>query len=161
MTPSARSAQARRELDRKFRHLTDSVLLARPRTGWIRAIRQALGMSQSVLGDRLGTSPGAVSQLEHAELDGRVTIAKLREAASALNCTLVYSFVPNTPLEEIVKRQALRIATEQLAYVSETMSLEDQSISPDRQPDLLESHANELITKGAIWQRPKGRRPNP
>src|SRR5580698_7901120 len=105
MRPAERAAQARRELDRKFAAAQLEPIQARPRSGWIRAIRGALGMSQAVLAERLGISPAAVNKLEHAEIHGGITTSKLAEAAGALDCTLVDALVPNSTLVRTVRTQ--------------------------------------------------------
>jgi len=149
MQPGERSAQARREIDRRFRDA--DVKLIRPRSGWIRAVRGALGMSQQVLGTRLGISRAAVAKLERAELGGGITIAKLSELAGALDCTLVYAFVPNTSLEETVQRQARRVAAKRLGYVATTMALEDQDIGARRRDEHLETYARGLVANNDLW----------
>jgi len=152
MRKSERAAQARRELDRKFGAAHLEPIVARPRSGWIRAVRGALGMSQSALGARLGISSPAVTKLEHAELAGGITLAKLAEVASALDCSLVYVLVPNTTIEETVQSQAQRMAVSALGYAGRTMALEAQGIYPDRQRESVQRFAQELIAGGELWQ---------
>jgi predicted DNA-binding mobile mystery protein A len=154
MQPSERAAQARRELDRKFGTTDLEPIRARPRSGWIRAIREALGMSQGVLARRIGISPAAVSNLEHAELHGGITVSKLEEVAAALNCTLVYALIPRSTLEQTVLDQARSVAVETFRYAARTMELEDQGISGIRQRAAIERHAQELVRSGDIWGTP-------
>lgn len=156
MQPSERAAQARRELDRKFDAADLEPIQARPRSGWIRAIRGALGMSQAVLAGRLGVSPAAVNKLEHAELQGGITTAKLAEVASALDCTLVYALVPNTTLEQTVRTQARALAARLLGYAARTMALEAQDIDDDRQREAVERHAQQLVASGSLWRPRRG-----
>ncbi len=151
MTRAERAAQARRELDRKFAGANVEALRARPRAGWIRAIRGALGMSQRALAERLGIAPSSAAGLERSELDGGITVGKLTEVARALDCTLVYALVPNTSLEETVQTQALRVAAEALRYVGTTMELEDQGVDPERLADQLESEAQRVIAANRQW----------
>jgi len=158
MQRSERSAQARRELDRKFAASELEPLRARPRSGWIAAVRGALGMSQAVLADRLGISGPAVNRLEHAEVQGGITIAKLDQVARALDCTLVYGLVPNSTLEETVLAQATSEATALLGYAARTMALEDQGIDDDHQGEAVDRYARELVAKGNVW-RTTGARP--
>jgi predicted DNA-binding mobile mystery protein A len=152
MKKSERSSQARRELDRKFSAADLEPVRALPRSGWIRAIRAALGMSQAVLAERLGVSSAAVNKLEHAELRGGVTIAKLAEVAAALDCSLVYALVPNSTLEQAVMTQARKVATETLGYVGRTMALEAQGIDDDRQHEAIERYAQHLAESGNVWR---------
>lgn len=159
MRKSESAAQARRELDRKFADLKRDPIPARPRSGWIRAIRRALGMSEAVLAQRLGVSAAAVNKLEHAELHGGITIAKLAEVAAALDCRLVYALAPNQSLETTVKRQARERAQQLLGYAARTMALEAQDIDRDRQAEAVDRHADELVARGEVWrERQKGRR---
>lgn len=158
MRPSERAAQARRELDRKFAAAELEPIRTPPRSGWIRAIRGALGMSQAVLAERLGVSAAAVNKLEHAEVHGGITTAKLAEVAAALDCTLVYALVPRSTLEQAVLTQARAMAEEVLGYAARTMALEAQEIEGDRQREAVDRYTQELVAKGSIWREAPGRR---
>ena len=152
MQRGEKAAQARRELDRKFDTANLGPIKARPRSGWIRAIRGALGMSQAVLAERLGVSSAAVNKLERAELHGGITTGKLAEVASALDCTLVYALVPNSTLEQTVSTQARTVAAQALGYASRTMALEAQDIDEGRQREAVERYAEQLIGSGKLWR---------
>jgi len=152
MKRSERSSQTRREIDRRFRQSDIAAMRIRPHSGWIRAIRTALGMSQASLASRLAISGAAVAKLEGAELDGGITLAKLTEVAAALDCTLVYAIVPNSSLEDTVQRQARSVAAARLGYVANTMALEDQRVAADRQADYLEVYSRDLIARNEIWR---------
>jgi predicted DNA-binding mobile mystery protein A len=154
---SDRATQARRELDRKFSAANLRSIDARPRSGWIRAIRGALGMSQAVLAERLGVSSAAVNKLERAELHGGITTAKLAQVASALDCTLVYALVPNSTLQRTVETQARAVAAQTLGYAARTMALEAQEIDDARQSDAVERYAQELLANGNPWRAAQSR----
>ena len=109
-------------------------------------------MSQAALGRGMGVSAAAVSKLEHAEIGGGITIAKLAEVAASLDCTLVYALVPNGSLESIVERQARRVAARRLGYVASTMALEGQAVDADRLADHLDVYVRELIDRGDLWR---------
>jgi predicted DNA-binding mobile mystery protein A len=109
-------------------------------------------MSQAVLASRLGVSSAAVNKLEHAELDGGITIAKLSQVAAALDCSLVYALVPNTSLEGTVGAQARKRAEGWLGYANRTMALEAQEVAEDRLPEALDRYAQELIDSGRLWR---------
>ena len=100
-----------------------------PPKGWIRAIRDALGMTAKQLANRLGVAQQAVAHIEKGELAGSVTIKTMRRIAESLDCVFVYGFVPRISLEETVSRQAKKIAAQRLSRVSQTMSLENQALS--------------------------------
>jgi predicted DNA-binding mobile mystery protein A len=148
------SVQARRELDRKFTEASLSPIMTRPHSGWVRAIRSALGMSQAALAKRLGVAQSNIAQLERAELLSTVTLNRLAEVAAALDCTLVYALVPNSTLEDTVQRQARRIAIRQLNYTGTTMNLEDQGIEEDALDQFTADYTRELVAKGGLWNDP-------
>src|SRR5580692_513812 len=152
MQRSEKAAQARRELDRKFDAADFASVEARPRSGWIRAVRGALGMSQAVLADRLGVSRAAVNKLERAELHGGITVGKLSEVASALDCTLVYALVPNSTLERTIMARAQTVAEQVLGYAARTMALEAQDIDDDRQNEAVARYAQNLVAGGNPWR---------
>jgi predicted DNA-binding mobile mystery protein A len=160
MRRAERAAQARRELDRKFSAAQLEPIAAPPRSGWIRAIRGALGMSQAVLAERLGVTGSAVNQLERAELHGGITTGKLAEVARALDCTLVYALVPNSTLEQTITAQAETAAAELLGYAARTMALEDQAIDERQRRDAVQRYAQKLVTSGNPWGIARGRRPS-
>lgn len=152
MTKAERAEQARRELDRKFEDTMLEAIRVRPRTGWIHAIRGALGMSQADLARKLGITAEAVNKLEHAEVPGGITINKLSQVARALDCTLVYALVPNTSLEQTVLTQARIEASSVLGYTARTMALEDQAIDNDRHLAAIDRFAREIVNSGRQWK---------
>ena len=119
--------RGRKRLDARLVPLNDERrrLLVPPK-GWIRAVRDALGMSGVQLGKRLEVSPQTVEAMEKSEAAGTIQLNTLKRAAEALDCTLVYALVPKTSLENTVNNRARQIATAALARVSHTMKLEDQ-----------------------------------
>jgi predicted DNA-binding mobile mystery protein A len=109
-------------------------------------------MSQGALAKRLGIAQSNVAQLERAEVSGGVTLARLAEAAQALDCTLVYALVPNSSLEDTVQRRAREIAARQLRYTETTMELEDQGIGEDALNEFTSEYTQELIASGRLWR---------
>ena len=107
--------------------------VAPPPTGWIKAIRNAIGMSMLQLGNRLSITKQSVQDIERREKDGSVTIKALREAARALDMQLVYGFVPNDgSLELLIERKAQELATKIVMRTNNTMKLEDQENTKQR-----------------------------
>jgi predicted DNA-binding mobile mystery protein A len=128
---SANAARARRHLDKRFTDFGSIQKFVSPPRGWIRAVRDALGMTAADLGRRMGVSQAAVAQFEKSEKDGSITVKTLRSAAEALDCTLIYALVPRTSLDDLMMERASIIADEQLARTHHTMSLENQALLPD------------------------------
>lgn len=121
------TALARKQLDKRLAPLRTTKLALPPR-GWLRAIREALGMTTRQLAARMKVAPSRISTIEQAEVSGTTTIKTLREAAAALDCTFVYAFVPNQPLEEILRDRAARKAALDVARLDHTMRLENQAL---------------------------------
>jgi predicted DNA-binding mobile mystery protein A len=65
-----------------------------PTKGWLRAARQAMGLTQSQMAKKLRMRQQAYANIEVREQREKVTIETLRRAAGALDCDLVYAFVP-------------------------------------------------------------------
>ena len=124
---NARELQ-RRQLDARFRNFPS---MEAPRGGWIRTIRSALGMTMKQMGSRLGISPQSVLDLETREQSETISVAKLRQAAEALDCELRIVFVPRPSLEETLRRQATLKAREERDRLTHTMRLEAQDEGVD------------------------------
>jgi predicted DNA-binding mobile mystery protein A len=99
---------------------------SRPSGGWLRAIRQALGMTTRQLAKSVGVTQAAVVDAERSEAKGDITLTTLQRYAAALGCELTYVLVPRRPLSEMVEERADRIARDQVSRVSHSMALEDQ-----------------------------------
>jgi predicted DNA-binding mobile mystery protein A len=121
------AALARKQLERRIAPLRDLKLGPPPR-GWMKAIREALGMSTRQLAARMGAAPSRIPAIEKAEVSGATTIKTLREAAAAMNCTFVYAFVPTKPLDEILRDRAAQKVGQDMARLDHTMRLENQAL---------------------------------
>ena len=144
----------RQQLDgtlNKFQPLRAAPIPAR---GWIRAIRDALGMNGRQLGHRLGLSKQRASFIEKQELDGTATLNTMRRIAEALDCDFVYCFVPRTSLEETVLSRAESVAARQLGRAAHTMSLEGQSLGDTENQESLINLTRKLADESpkSLWE---------
>ena len=128
MTKAKLAAHSRSQLDKRFNQIGPLSRFNVPVRGWIKALREGLGMSSQQLAKRLGVKQPSVVALEQSEAKGSIELATLRRVAEALGCTLVYALVPNKPLETIVRDRA-RILLRRRAPVEHSMLLEDQAVS--------------------------------
>lgn len=142
---------ARRALDDRLRRVDLSLLRDQPTRGWIRAIRDALGMTSRQLASRLGVSQVAVTKLERSEVDGSARLESLRRAAAALDCDLVYALVPRSTLDETVRQRASLLAGQDLHKVDRTMRLEDQALTDEQLTARVTDYADKLVTAGRLW----------
>jgi predicted DNA-binding mobile mystery protein A len=136
---------ARWALDQQLQPLRKMEPLIRPERGWIRAVREAIGMTTGQFAKRLGVSQPRVAALERAEANEAVTLKSLRQAAEALDCVLVYALVPKASLDDIVKDRARHVADQQLARADQTMRLENQGVSRTRMERARKDLAEELM----------------
>ena len=128
MKKAQSAAQSRSALDERFRAWGTVDRYALPVRGWIRAVREALGMTAQQLGKRLGVKQPTIVALEQSEVKGTIELATLRRVAEALDCTLVYALVPRRPLEDTVRERALALLRKRRASVEHSMLLEDQGV---------------------------------
>jgi predicted DNA-binding mobile mystery protein A len=122
-----------------------------PPKGWVRAIRDAIGMTGAQLGHRLGMTAQAVVSLERSEASGRIQLSTLRRAAEAMDCVLVYALVPNTSLNEMVDRRARELAVRALRRVSHSMALEDQQVDRDLEKRI-QTYINTALRDRDLWE---------
>ena len=144
------TAQSRESLDARFSALRPTADLRPPVRGWIKAIREALGMSAAQLARRMKIKQPSVVAIEQSEIKGTIQLATLRRAAAALNCTLVYALIPNDSLETTVREQARRVARRRLRSVEHSMSLEDQSVPAREFESRIDALARDLSPR-ALW----------
>jgi predicted DNA-binding mobile mystery protein A len=118
-----------KQLDRSLEQYQAARKVPRPSKGWIRAIRQALGVSSGELARRLGTSRQLPLQLEKGEAEDRITLKSLRAVANALDCDLVYALVPRAAsIEELIENRARAEARQRVLGVEHSMALENQAV---------------------------------
>ena len=142
LSPRA-ARQATRHLDQR---LSDLNIPSTPRGGWVRAVRNALGMTQTQFARRMQISQQGAALLESAEVDGGITLDRLNRAANALGCDVQYVLVPRKPLETMIGEQALKRAEQKLARVNRSQALEASALASEAFDVTVEDLARELAT---------------
>ncbi|MCU1390802.1 MAG: DNA-binding protein [Ilumatobacteraceae bacterium] len=122
-----------------------------PPTGWVRAIRESLGMSTRELAARLQVTSPRISQIERGEVEGTLTLASLERVANALDCRLEYVLVPIEPLDEMVLARARGRAAGLTASVRQTMALENQSPTDAADRRQFDELAALYVDKRGLW----------
>lgn len=147
-------ALARRQLDKRFAALRNTQSLTRPPRGWIRAVREALGMTTRQLGARMGVSQPRVVNIEQGEVSGSITLATLQRAANALDCQLAYALLPRRPLQELIEDRARSRARSMLQATAHSMALENQRADEESEHAQFELLVKELIERSgsAHWE---------
>jgi len=132
------AAESRKHLDERFKRLGPVKRYPSPVRGWIKAIREALGMTTAQLAKRLGVRQPSVVALEQSEAKGTIELATLRRVAQALDCTLVYALIPNKPLETAVHDRARAFVRRRRVPVEHSMLLEGQKVEKKNTEALLD-----------------------
>lgn len=129
----------------KVDQLVDMKQIIRPKEGWIRTFRKALGMSSPQLAKRLGVSKSQASQMERMEVEDRITLKQLRRVADALDCKLEYALVPRQSVEGMVRDRAKVKAKELVNKTDMQMKLEAQQLSRERLVQQIKLEVERLV----------------
>jgi len=133
------------QIDRKILQLKKIEDLTIPASGWIYAIRQALGMSLRQLGNKMGITPQSVKEIEVREKNGTISLNVLKQFGKSLDLKLVYGYIPkHDSLEMIIEKRAEEIAREIVNRTSTSMKLEDQENNPKRIKKAIIDKTNEI-----------------
>ena len=112
------------QVDRAVSHVS---FPPRPPSGWVKAIRTALGMTTRQLAARLGIGQSTLVALEKSEAHDKITLQSLRRIADALDCDLQYTLVPRSTLKKRIEERAELVARNRVTRILHSMRLEDQA----------------------------------
>ena len=151
-TVSDFSELRRRQLDAQLRQLARVREVKRPDSGWLRTIREALGMSMRQLADRVGLTKSAIAALEKREAEGRITLESLSRMADAMDSEVVYFVIPRRSLQDTMRTHARELARGIAEEVDGTMALELQRTSVERREQLIDDLTEEILSKESkLW----------
>ncbi len=142
------------QLDARITRFARTRELPNPPTGWIKALRMALGMSMEQLGRKLGVTRQSVYELENREKEGGITLSSLRQVAASMDMEVVYGFVPREgSLEQYLDRKASELAQKIVLRTSDTMRLEDQENAQSRIQQAIEERTKTIRADlpKALW----------
>jgi predicted DNA-binding mobile mystery protein A len=141
-----------KQISRRLEEIRELLGASQGINSWIEYVRAGLGMSLEQLAHRVGVSQPAISASIKLEKEGRITVKKLREIAHAMDCELVYEFVPRKRLEDLMFDQAIK-KTKKLMEETEThMALEDQKVTLNKDERLRELAEEKLYSK-YLWDK--------
>ena len=139
-----------RQVSRKLEELRPMKTLTKGPPSWIDYIRKGLGMSLTQLARRVGVAQSTISGAIKSEEEKRISLQTLQDIANAMECDLVYAFVPRKKLEDTIMDQATK---KTLALMKETelhMDLEDQRVQTDKKQRLKELSEERIYSK-YLW----------
>ena len=139
----------RRSYQKKFDALK-KVVIDRPPQGWLKTIREFLGMTTTQLAQKLDVSQPRIVNMEKNERN--IKISTMERIANSLNCDFFYTFIPRENIEDIIYNQAKKKALKILNKVNRNMGLENQLANTD---ELLEDLIKEMIDGNIarIWDK--------
>ena len=129
-----------RALDKKTSDLKSAKNIVPQPFGWIKTVREAIGMTVSQLAARLGVTQPRITKMESNE--DNLKLSTMKKVAEAMNCEFVYYFKPKTTFQNLVEEQAQKKAAEVLKTVNVNMALENQEIAED---EAVKDFASDLI----------------
>ena len=137
--------EQRRAIDRKLKELAPLKEAIPPRMGWVKAVRESLGLTTRQLAERLKIAQTGVAKLEAREVHKQVTLEMLERVAQGMDCRVYYAIVPvKSSLEEILEARSIKAAERILRSIKHSMKLEDQSVNKDENLHQLKALAKEL-----------------
>ncbi|MFT5575747.1 MAG: hypothetical protein ACI89D_001266, partial [Bermanella sp.] len=85
---------------------------------------------------------------------GALTINQLSKMAQALGCTLVYKFVPEKPVDDLLKSRTREKAEKILGRVSAHMAQEDKSVAGKSWEEAVNELTDDFYRTGgrALWE---------
>lgn len=137
----------REQLDKRLK--SPLLPLLQSDNGWIKLLREALGMSTAQLAKRVGIDQSRISRLENAEIDGDLKLSSLKKVAEGLNMRFVYGFIPRDSLEDMVRQQAKKIALKRMQRVNHTMRLEEQELSTEEKAKAFDDLVQKIMIEDA------------
>jgi predicted DNA-binding mobile mystery protein A len=151
-----------RQLEERLEKFREIEQMRAPPNGWIRTLRQALGMTTEQMAERMGVTRQAVLQLEMAERRRTATWTSLRKAADAMDCEVVYAILPRGSLQQVLMRQGRKQAERQLRRITHSMRLDSHLVGEGEMALQIEELASHLAAERsrALWAgEPKAGRP--
>lgn len=134
-----------RQLDQSLGSFRSLMERRPPEGGWARTIREAIGMSQRQLAERMGVSKRTIQSAERNEARRKIQLESLQALAEGLDCELVYAFVPRESLQASLEKRADDLARRMVETVSISMELEEQGVPDDERQRQIEELASDLL----------------
>jgi len=140
------AALLRSQLDEVVSPLRKLRNIPPPPSGWIKAMREALGIPLRHLAKRLRSTTQNVQKLEFSERNASISLKNMRKIADSLDMDFVYFLLPrDSSLEKMLFVRAESVAKSILNRAARSMSLEDQGTSKKRIEQAILEMTHELV----------------
>ena len=150
------SKPKRKILDQKLSQYS-KINFTVPKNGWVKAIREALGMTTAQLGERMKIAASNITILENREINKTTSLETMERAATAMGCKFVYALIPDKTLEEVVRTQAKKSAKALIQEIHHHMKLEKQKVNSEVEKEQVDELAEEILNKmdSRLWRKEK------
>jgi predicted DNA-binding mobile mystery protein A len=125
--------------------------LKTPPEGWLRTNRKALQMPAKIIMKKAGIKTSELYRIEKAEVEGTLTLNKLKEAANAMDCDFHYAIVPRGEIKTLIENKARRHAVTLLNSANVHMQLESQGTTAEQIKLQVDQVAEQLIKEMPEW----------
>lgn len=124
------------------------ISMNKPLQGWIKTIRELLGMTTIQFSKKLKISQPRLAFMEKNEKN--LKLSTMEKIANELNCDFVYALIPREKISDIIYNRAKQKALQIVSKVNSNMSLENQLYKNET---ILEETIEDLIHKKPkkIW----------
>jgi len=122
-----------------------TLLSQKPPKGWIKVLREGLGMPASYLSRVINVEQSTIKRYEEAEASGAISLKTLQKVADAMGCDLKYALVPKVPLPQVIEERAQAVAEVRMKTLTHTMALEGHSTLEEEWATLVADQAKALI----------------
>lgn len=145
-----------RNIDEACENLKSALSVKTPKKGWIREIRESMGMTAKQLGRKIvsqdnvkGIAGNSVIALENTEMFGNIKLDTLKRAANALGCDVVYGLVPREPINEKFRSQLDKKVDKYYAQTIKTLSDDEIEMLGE---DLIKAEiTDQILSKYSLW----------
>ena len=142
----------REQLDARMKEIRALSEVGAPRQGWIRTVREAMGMSIRQLGARVGLSKSSIAALERRETEGGITLDSLQRLAEGLESDVWYAVVPRRPVQETLQARAREVAEDIVAELRNRMEFEMREIPEEELRSMVAHHAQKALeAEHRLW----------
>ncbi|MFT4929353.1 MAG: putative DNA-binding mobile mystery protein A [Phenylobacterium sp.] len=141
---------------RQYRDIIDTAChnaarLIPPPEGWLRTVRKALKMPSKVIMARAGITKSELYRIERAEVNGTLTLNKLKATANAIGCELHYAVVPKHSIQSMLEQRAYQHARQLVSQANTHMQLEAQGVADEHCELQIQLVAKDLIAEMPSW----------
>lgn len=118
-----------------------------PPGGWLKTVRQALGMKTAQAAKRAGLSEQDVLRIEAQACDNSAQFEEVKRLADAIGCDVVWGLVPKQSLKEALRNQARCVAEKRIISMVEMMAAHGHPVAAHEVVRYIDEFSEILLTE--------------